>query len=329
MMEERMPLISIIVPVYKVEPYLRECLDSIVNQTYRNLEIILVDDGSPDRSGEICDGYAAADKRITVIHQENKGVSAARNAALDIARGDYIQFVDSDDRIEKNTCETVLHIAEEQHADIVVFGFKVYFLSGETRNVGTGRCGALDKSAMMGRLIDVDIMNSLLNKLYSRELFNGIRMTKGRIYEDMDIMYKIIHRSCVIHLMDAILYHYCHREGSLTTQRYQAKAIKSRALIFKERLAFFQRYYPEYADKQAALLMRELLLGREWLKGDPEYTAFMDEYRLFFKEYHSKVKYLKRFNRLIGLYYYCRPLALLYEKGRHFLYQMGYKKVLE
>ena len=114
MIIKKTPLISVIVPVYKVEPYLRECLDSIVNQSYRNLEIILIDDGSPDRSGEICDEYAANDKRIVVIHQENKGVSEARNAALDIARGDYFQFVDSDDRIEKNTCETALHIAEEQ-----------------------------------------------------------------------------------------------------------------------------------------------------------------------------------------------------------------------
>ena len=242
MMEERMPLISIIVPVYKVEPYLRECLDSIVNQTYRNLEIILVDDGSPDRSGDICDEYAAADKRITVIHQENKGVSEARNAALDIARGDYIQFVDSDDRIEKNACETVLHIAEEQHADIVVFGLKVCFLSGETYIIGTGRCGPIDKSAMIGQLVDVDIMSSLVNKLYSRELFDGVRLIKGRYCEDMDIVYKIIHRSRAIYLTEDILYIYSHREGSLTTQRYQAKAIKSRALIFKERLAFIRQH---------------------------------------------------------------------------------------
>jgi glycosyltransferase involved in cell wall biosynthesis len=324
-----MPLISIIVPVYKVEPYLRGCLDSLVNQTYRNLEIILVDDGSPDRSGEICDEYASADKRIIVIHQENKGVSESRNAALNTAHGDYFLFVDSDDWLEKNTCETALHIAEEQHADIVVFGIKVHFLSGEMRNIGTGRCGPIDKCAMMGQLVDIDIMSSLLNKLYSRGLFDGIRLIQGRYCEDMDIMYKIIHRSQAIYLTDSILYHYCHREGSLTTQRYQAKAIKSRVLIFKERLAFIQQHYPEYADKQAALLMRELLLGREWLKGDLEYPAFMDEYRLFFKEYHSKIKDLKQFNRLIGLYYYCRPLALLYEKGRHLLYQMGYKNVLK
>ena len=121
MMETVSPLISIIIPVYKVEPYLRNCLDSIVNQTNRNLEIILVDDGSPDKSGDICDAYAAADERIIVIHQNNQGVSAARNAGLDIAKGDYILFVDSDDWIEQETCEAVLDLALKNNADLVCF----------------------------------------------------------------------------------------------------------------------------------------------------------------------------------------------------------------
>ena len=125
------PLISIIIPVYKVEPYLRKCLDSVVQQTYRNLEIILVDDGSPDSCGAICDEYATKDERITVIHQENKGLSAARNAGLDIATGDYIQFVDSDDWIEPDALATVLSIAEDHHVDIVCFGFNKHLPSGE------------------------------------------------------------------------------------------------------------------------------------------------------------------------------------------------------
>ena len=99
------PKISVIVPVYKVEPYLRKCLDSIVNQTYRNLQIILVDDGSPDNCGKICDEYAARDRRIEVIHQENGGISAARNAGLNLADGDYIGWVDSDDWIEPEMYE--------------------------------------------------------------------------------------------------------------------------------------------------------------------------------------------------------------------------------
>ena len=114
--------ISIIVPVYKVEPYLRKCLDSIVGQTYQKLEIILVDDGSPDSCGAICDAYAARDERIRVIHKENGGVASARNAGLDAATGDYIGWVDSDDWIEADMFECLLKGAEDYDADIVVCG---------------------------------------------------------------------------------------------------------------------------------------------------------------------------------------------------------------
>ena len=114
------PKISVIVPVYKVEPYLRKCLDSIVNQTYRNLEIILVDDGSPDNCGAICDEYAAGDGRIRVIHQENGGVSSARNAGLSAVTGEWVGWVDSDDWIEPDMYEYLLKNALEQNADIAV-----------------------------------------------------------------------------------------------------------------------------------------------------------------------------------------------------------------
>ena len=114
------PLVSIIVPIYKVEPYLRRCLDSIVNQTYTNLEIILVDDGSPDGCPQICDEYAAKDKRIVVIHKENGGLSDARNAGLDICKGEYIFFIDSDDWIKTDTIEFLYKITQDKKSDIVI-----------------------------------------------------------------------------------------------------------------------------------------------------------------------------------------------------------------
>ena len=119
--------ISVIVPVYKVEPYLRKCLDSIVNQTYRNLEIILVDDGSPDNCGRICDEYAERDKRIRVIHQKNGGVSSARNEGLKIASGDWIGWVDSDDWIEPDMFEYLLENAKKSKADIAVCSRKEWY----------------------------------------------------------------------------------------------------------------------------------------------------------------------------------------------------------
>ena len=113
------PLISVIVPVYKVEEYLARCVDSILGQTYRNLEILLVDDGSPDRCGVMCDEYASRDSRIRVIHKENGGLSSARNAAIDVARGEYIGFVDSDDWIEPETYEALLDMALTEQVKLV------------------------------------------------------------------------------------------------------------------------------------------------------------------------------------------------------------------
>ena len=114
------PLVSIIVPIYKVEPYLRRCLNSIVNQTYTNLEIILVDDGSPDGCPQICDEYAAKDKRIVVIHKKNGGLSDARNTGLDICKGEYISFVDSDDWVDEGYIEKLLSFTQKENADIAI-----------------------------------------------------------------------------------------------------------------------------------------------------------------------------------------------------------------
>ena len=128
------PLITIVVPIYKVEKYLGRCIDSLIAQTYPNIEIILADDGSPDRCGAICDEYAQKDSRIKVIHQENKGVAAARNAALDIAQGEYIMFVDSDDYVEPTFCEIPLKTAQQQNADMVIFGYR-RFINGKFANI--------------------------------------------------------------------------------------------------------------------------------------------------------------------------------------------------
>ena len=118
-----MSLVSVIVPVYKVEKYLNRCVNSILNQTYKDLEVILVDDGSPDSCPEICDGYAQKDKRVKVIHKENGGQGSARNSGLDVARGEYILFVDSDDYIAKNLIEITLQKAERFDADMVIFDY--------------------------------------------------------------------------------------------------------------------------------------------------------------------------------------------------------------
>ena len=313
------PSISIIVPVYKVEPYLRRCLDSIVNQTYRNLEIILVDDGSPDCCGAICDEYAAEDGRIIVIHQENKGLSAARNAGLDIARGDYIQFVDSDDWIELETCATVLGIAKDRQADIVCFGFNRVLSSGGFIPLSVSLSSDIDKSDLIRQLVwrYGPIRDFVWNKFFINKLFDDVRFPEGKTYEDMWVTYRLIHTADRIYAMDSVLYNYVIREGSITSRRFDADTITNLIAAYEQPIEFLQSYYPEYADKQISVAFRELLNGWCLLRRSPEYAAIKKKLDDFSKKYQSKMGTLARYNKTIWLYHYCRPLSFLYIKQRY------------
>ena len=209
------PKISIIVPIYKVEPYLRKCLDSIVNQTYQNLEIILIDDGSPDRCGEICDEYAAKDGRITVIHKTNGGLSSARNAGLDAATGEYIGFVDSDDWIEMDMYEYLLSNVLSKNADICICGryeeyenkfFIKRYLGEELLNKEDAVCALLKNDL---------IQNFVWDKLWRRKLFDNICFPVGRTYEDLAIVHRLFERAEVILCLPEAKYHYLQRPDSI------------------------------------------------------------------------------------------------------------------
>lgn len=209
------PKISVIVPVYKVEPYLRKCLDSIVNQTYANLEIILVDDGSPDNCGAICDEYAARDDRIIVIHQANGGLSAARNAALDMATGDYIGFVDSDDWIELDMFEYLLTHALAEDADIAFCGHWDETPSGSLLQ-GWPRYERLDKETGLQALLeDCGLHNQVWDKLWKQDLFRDIRFPVGHNFEDLAIAYRLFEASDKVLCLPEPKYHYLQRSDSI------------------------------------------------------------------------------------------------------------------
>lgn len=195
-------LISIIVPVYKVEAYLRRCLDSIVNQTYRNLEIILVDDGSPDNCPAICDEYAAKDSRVKVIHQKNAGVSAARNAGLDAAIGDYIAFVDSDDWIELDTYEVALSKLSNEKLDIVAFGYFCEFSDWSDVHK------MVDENDFIDNIMCCEEPPNVWRYLYRREIFNELRFEIGVLYEDILIIPDIFDRVQRFGLVSKHFYHY-------------------------------------------------------------------------------------------------------------------------
>ena len=212
-----MKLISVIVPVYKVEPYINKCIESIVNQTYKNLEIILVDDGSPDKSGEICDEWAKRDSRIKVVHQENGGGAKARNIGLDIATGDFIAFVDSDDYISKDMYSTLISEFTD-NVDIVECEYVVTTTGDfnfENVNVNHYTQEYDNVIAMKEHILDVKFKQSLVNKLYKKEAIGDIRMTEGKKIDDEFFMYLVIGNSKkLIHCSD-VLYVYRQQDNSV------------------------------------------------------------------------------------------------------------------
>lgn len=219
-------LISVIVPVYNVEQYLPKCVDSILNQTYRNLEVILVDDGTKDASDAICDEYAAKDPRVKVIHKENGGLSSARNAGIDIARGDYLGFVDSDDWIEPETYESLLSLARKYDVKLVCGGR--YDVDAATGNRTIGLCPEREEvitgEEMCGRIFLWDNVDSAAgDKLYHRSLFHEIRYPFGKVCEDVPTTYRIVLRAGTVALYPKPFYNYYHRENSITTSNISEK----------------------------------------------------------------------------------------------------------
>ncbi len=220
------PLISVIVPVYKVENYLDKCVESIVNQTYKNLEIILVDDGSPDNCPKMCDEWAKKDKRIKAIHKENGGLSDARNKGIDIANGDYITFIDSDDYVEDNYVDLLYNILIDAEADISM-GKQFVRYSDKTFNTGSGITYIVNPHDCFDKLLygeDFDV--SAWAKLYKRDLFRDIRYPKGRLFEDSATTYKLIDKSKKIVLKSVPIYNYIIREDSITTNGFNEKKME-------------------------------------------------------------------------------------------------------
>lgn len=216
-------MISIIVPVYNVEPYLRKCLDSIINQTYKDLEMLIIDDGSTDGSGRICDEYAEKDSRITVFHTENRGLSCARNLGLDEAKGEWIGFVDSDDWIEPDMYEVLIRRAEETGADVVECGvFKEY--SDKTAEHHRPD-SVMHKTEAIHALVNRELSNSVWNKLWDKACYSSIRFPEGRMYEDVAITYRVFDSVDTICSISECKYHYLQREKSLTNKLSMKKMV--------------------------------------------------------------------------------------------------------
>ncbi len=245
-----MPLVSVIVPIYKVEAYLERCIESIVNQTYSQLEIILVDDGSPDGCPALCDDWKKKDDRIKVIHKENGGLSDARNAGLEIATGDIVSFIDSDDWINIYFYETMLSIMDTEHSDIIQCEREI--LSNSTgellKSVGTYTTLTVSTEEALSMLIAEDRFRQVVwNKLYKREVLVE-KFLKDAINEDEFWTYKIFGEAALVTYIDAVMYYYFAREGSIMGSGYSVKRLDGlRALA--ERHEYICKNYPQLTNQ--------------------------------------------------------------------------------
>lgn len=279
----KMIMVSVIVPVYKVEQYLEKCVNSIREQTYKNIEIILVDDGSPDKSGEICDNFSKEDSRIKVIHKKNGGLSDARNVGIKQASGEYLLFVDSDDWIHKDTVMKTVQSAEKNKADIVLFDF----ISIEE---STGRERRFTMPFPEEKVISVKDIPELIckscsacNKLFRKKFWedSGIYFPVGKHYEDLGTIPKLLGIAEKVIYKKEVYYYYLQRTGSIMHEtniqrNYEDRtAMVDNVLEFYNERGLFEKFY------------REL-----------EYLAFENAYFIPSKEivmYNRRSPYLRKF----------------------------------
>lgn len=252
------PLISIIVPIYNVEIYLRRCVDSILGQTYPNIEVLLVDDGSPDKCGTICDEYSNQDKRVIVIHRENGGLSAARNSGIEASHGEYIGFVDSDDYISPTMYEQ-LYNDIIHHDTLLAFCHTDVIWNGKSDNKCYGTHSEVrPKSYVMQHALEKYTWWAACTKLYHRSLFDDIRFPEGKTNEDFAIMMNIYDLCDNIAINYNKLYYYCKREGSITTSKLNSHKfdILDNAQLVAE---YMHTYHPELESAARGILLSNAL----------------------------------------------------------------------
>ena len=313
--EQTEPLISLVVPVYNVRNYLEKCLQSVVGQTYANLEIILVDDGSSDGSAVICDEYARADRRVKVIHLPHAGVSAARNAGLEAATGALLGFVDSDDYIDADIYEYLYRLLTENDADISACTYLLEQEGRPSKEVNnTGALRVFSQEGILRELVRNDLVkNYLWGKLFKRRLFDGISFPVGRTYEDVAVLYKVFYNSQKVVLSCVSKYHYMiHQNESITRGSYDP---------VKEYHFFLSLYEQDCFLRQAAKFGNESginalkrgihLVNHTFLCPDsPAYAEILDDAMKKIREYNHIPSRELGFSLAVRRYLLCRHYTL-------------------
>ncbi len=297
------PVISIIVPVHNVELYLDKCIKSILDQTMNEFELILVNDGSIDQSGFICDSYAQKDNRIKVYHTNYRGVSAARNIGISVSQGEFIGFVDGDDYVDKDMYSKLLKLCKQTNSDIAVCKL------GREIN---GKIINEDNSELIKELIHNEAMRelfkgnlyrfSLCNKLFKRSCFDNITFPEGRIHEDLSTTYKLFSQSKRSIYTNYIGYIYVKRENSILTSRFNEKRLDA-FLGWDEILPFMNQRYPELEEEVISCFAYGCVDNIHFIVNQVEDREQKEEYliliRKFVRKYYKKIM----LNRVLSLKY--------------------------
>ncbi|MGN0384193.1 MAG: glycosyltransferase family 2 protein [Eubacterium sp.] len=279
--------ISIIVPVYNVKDYLDKCVNSILNQTYKSIDIILVDDGSTDGSQDVCDKYASQDDRVRAIHKVNGGLSSARNEGLKFAKGSFVVFVDSDDYIEPDMMESLYNAYIKYDADIVCCG-KYLESSTGTKEVNCESEYCISQESAIKRMLQLnDIDNSACDKLYKLELFDDIEFPEGRYYEDMGTLYRLMGKANKVAHIPFPKYHYITRDGSITKSTFNDKHLD--AIYFAGKIIEYMKCnFPACVETAEAFYYLQLTNTMLKIKQSDNYTENKDTYKRLKKEFrHS------------------------------------------
>lgn len=276
------PLISIIIPVYNVEKLLPRCINSLINQTYNNIEIILIDDGSTDNSLEICEEFSKRDSRIVIVKKQNGGQASARNIGLTYATGDYIAFVDSDDFVSENMYETLYKIIKKHDVDIVSCGHELvtedtFFITDGNKN----EVVILDEKKIFLELAKDKILRTYVwDKLYKREMFNGVFFPEGYVFEDVRAITEVLCKASRVAITEQKLYGYTVRNGSTMTIR-NAKRFRDEIIAYRYQLKVLSSRNSEcekYIEPKIAEIIRYYIETLPSIRDEDELISLMKSY---------------------------------------------------
>ena len=321
-------LVSVIIPIHNVEKYLGKCIESVTKQTYSNLEIILVDDESPDSCGKICDEWAKKDDRIIVIHKKNGGLSSARNAGIDICKGDYILFIDSDDYIELDMIEKMYKKIIDTSSDICICNYLWEYPNKIKKKTFSDKTIVVNNDNIYDFLYNEYALLTIVswNKLYKKQLFENIRFPEGRIHEDQYVICDILeHTEKMVYILDEYFYHYVQRDGSIMSKfnmkRFDIVLALDRRVKFFEQKNDIEKVLITKAVE--ALELIDLIIKTKKFEFNAEEKNIIKSYEIkldnIVNELYCEKKLNKSYRQKLNLYHISPTLFMFIKKIKSLL----------